>query len=356
MAKRPGDFSKATVDNLMKRAGQICSNPACRRSTSMGHTDKDKSVIVGQACHIYGEAPGSKRYNPVMSDEQRSDSDNAIWLCGLCHKMIDSDENKYPIGLLIKWKDEHENENRIIEKNKTEATKKPLLDISLTGSHGSSRGHFRVFTIKNISNEVAFDLDYYIKGFGYYWKPVEYGNNQIMLEPQKSKDNIEYQMTISDSGLPPEKIPELYFYVQYKNVDGYTFQIKREILQKPVPTNIYNDFTMGNFVPPKQIFNTIEVNFIQLLDYNGGGRNGLFRIGGESGETVVFGICNTLLATWELSNDMKYTEEAIRELGIIEIKKMVEENRVKDTMLTAFEVPNELQPGFENYKKFRDSL
>jgi len=354
MAKRPGDFTQKTIDILAKRTGQICSNPNCNKSTSSGHTDKDKAVIIGEGAHIYGEAPGSKRYDSTMTDEERKDISNGIWLCSVCHKKVDSDEMKYTAKVLLNWKKDAENESIQLKNNQSNIIK-PILDISLTGSWGSPKGHFRIFTVKNISNETAIDLHCYLKGFGYYWEPTEYNKNQIMLEPQKTKD-IEYQMTISTDGLPPEKIPDLAFFVEYKNTNNDSFQIKKEIIQTPVPTNIYNDFSIGNYIAPKQIIDEVEIKFIKLLDNVGGGRNGLFKIIDGTDKDVKFGISDTLLATWNFSKNINYTEEAIKEIGILMIRRMIEKDDIKDMMLTSFEVPNNLQSGFENYKKFRDSL
>lgn len=108
--KDPGEFSQKIVDILAKRAAQTCSNPQCRRPTSGPHSEKDKSVIVGKAAHIKGQRPGSARYDATMTDEQRGDISNGIWLCGVCHDAVDKDEAKYTVEVLQAWRREHENE------------------------------------------------------------------------------------------------------------------------------------------------------------------------------------------------------------------------------------------------------
>ncbi len=107
--KDPSEFLQKTIETLAKRAAQTCSNPGCRRPTSGPHSDKDKSVIVGKAAHIKGRKAGSARYDAAMSDEQRRDITNGIWLCGVCHDAVDRDETKYTVEVLHKWKEEHEN-------------------------------------------------------------------------------------------------------------------------------------------------------------------------------------------------------------------------------------------------------
>ncbi len=43
-----------------------------------------------------------------MTDEERSDISNGIWLCRECARRIDLDEKRYPVELLHGWKRKHE--------------------------------------------------------------------------------------------------------------------------------------------------------------------------------------------------------------------------------------------------------
>jgi hypothetical protein len=43
-----------------------------------------------------------------MTDEERRDISNGIWLCRLHAREIDTDAVKYPVELLLKWKADHE--------------------------------------------------------------------------------------------------------------------------------------------------------------------------------------------------------------------------------------------------------
>lgn len=104
----PPDFSKKTVDTLAKRAAYICSNPDCRARTVGPNSASDKATIVGEAAHVYGARPNSKRYNSNMSNESRADITNGIWLCRNCHKLIDSDQNLFTAELLFSWREHHE--------------------------------------------------------------------------------------------------------------------------------------------------------------------------------------------------------------------------------------------------------
>ena len=102
------DFSIKTVNELAKRASQTCSNPECRKPTSGPHSDASKSVMVGEAAHIRGARPGSARYDLAMTDDERADPANGIWLCCTCAKLIDTDMPRFSVSLLDTWKTEHE--------------------------------------------------------------------------------------------------------------------------------------------------------------------------------------------------------------------------------------------------------
>lgn len=100
-------FKQAVIITLAKRAANICSNPDCRAITSGPADDPEKAVNVGEAAHIYGANPGSARYDEAMVSADRAAITNAIWLCGNCHKLVDTDEAQFPAGLLFEWQREH---------------------------------------------------------------------------------------------------------------------------------------------------------------------------------------------------------------------------------------------------------
>ena len=103
MTKRD-EFLAATIRTLANRAGNHCCNPDCRRPTSGPASAEDKSVNVGQAAHITAAAPGGKRYDASLTAEERQAASNGIWLCQLCAKLIDTDEARFTVELLRKWK------------------------------------------------------------------------------------------------------------------------------------------------------------------------------------------------------------------------------------------------------------
>ena len=102
------DFKKATIETLAKRASFKCSNPDCRASTVGPNSDPTKSTLIGEAAHIRGARPESKRYVSDMTDTARAEITNGIWLCRNCHKLIDTDDTRYTIDMLFAWREEHE--------------------------------------------------------------------------------------------------------------------------------------------------------------------------------------------------------------------------------------------------------
>ena len=102
-----GDFSEKVKITLAKRAGEKCSK--CKRGTSSPSTNPKKYINLGEAAHIYGQKPDkNNRYSSSLRIEEISSIDNGIWLCNICHKLIDSDESKYTVTFLKNLKNEHE--------------------------------------------------------------------------------------------------------------------------------------------------------------------------------------------------------------------------------------------------------
>ncbi|WP_120496446.1 hypothetical protein [Kiloniella sp. EL199] len=102
------DFSPKTIDILAKRAAFYCSNPNCKVATVAPNSNSNKTVIIGEAAHIYGARPNSARFKHQMTDHARSEITNGVWLCRNCHKKVDRDETKYPPETLFKWREQHE--------------------------------------------------------------------------------------------------------------------------------------------------------------------------------------------------------------------------------------------------------
>ena len=106
--KSRDEFSERVKRTVAERAAYICANPACRRPTVGPHSDPDKSLKTGEACHIRAAAPGGPRYDPDQTQEERGNIGNAIWLCTECSTRIDKDDSSFPVAMLFEWKGNHE--------------------------------------------------------------------------------------------------------------------------------------------------------------------------------------------------------------------------------------------------------
>ncbi|EOY3722899.1 hypothetical protein ACN9PN_28655 [Klebsiella pasteurii] len=102
-------FSKATVTQLAKRAGYICSNPKCNRMTIGPSENENNSIVAGVASHIRAGSVGGPRYDANQTSQQRKSISNGLWLCGTCSYMIDkNDGSDYSVSQLEDWKKLHE--------------------------------------------------------------------------------------------------------------------------------------------------------------------------------------------------------------------------------------------------------
>ncbi len=133
------NFTRVTIDIMAKRVAYLCSNPGCRIPTIGSNTDSFKATITGVAAHITAAAPGGPRFDPSLSDDERSSIENGIWLCSNCATLIDKDADRFPVSMLKKWKEEAEAESisKIMSNNlMTSPAKIPYLEADLIWTHG----------------------------------------------------------------------------------------------------------------------------------------------------------------------------------------------------------------------------
>jgi hypothetical protein len=98
------EFTHTVKRTIALRVNYRCSNPICGANTSGPQLDPVKSLSVGVAAHITAAAPGGPRYNSNLSEEQRKSSENGIWLCQNCAKLVDNDPLRFAEDLLRHWK------------------------------------------------------------------------------------------------------------------------------------------------------------------------------------------------------------------------------------------------------------
>lgn len=102
------EFSREVRIALAERAGHHCSFPGCDAMT-VGPSDESETSVskTGMACHIAAAAggPGARRYVKDMPTEERTSIENGIWMCYKHGKLIDTDERRFTIPMLMKWRE-----------------------------------------------------------------------------------------------------------------------------------------------------------------------------------------------------------------------------------------------------------
>jgi len=96
--------SKKILIQLFAKSNNECSFPECRNKLI-----DEFDNCLGRIGHIEGVHPGSARFNPNMTNEERANEKNLILLCGYHHDMIDKQKQIYTKQIVLKMKEDHQN-------------------------------------------------------------------------------------------------------------------------------------------------------------------------------------------------------------------------------------------------------
>ncbi|QEF98102.1 hypothetical protein Mal15_21490 [Stieleria maiorica] len=102
------DFSAPTKRTIAQRSGYVCAYPNCLAPTSGPALDGESAVNIGVAAHICAASENGPRYDPTMTEQERADAENGIWMCANHSTLIDRDDDKYTVDVLRDWKYEAE--------------------------------------------------------------------------------------------------------------------------------------------------------------------------------------------------------------------------------------------------------
>lgn len=102
------DFSTGTKRTLAERVGFRCSFPGCKAVTIGPSEEGPESVSsTGMACHIVAASAGqgARRTNINLTEEEIRSAENGIWMCYRHGKLIDTDEIRFTVEALHRWKE-----------------------------------------------------------------------------------------------------------------------------------------------------------------------------------------------------------------------------------------------------------
>jgi hypothetical protein len=102
------DFTPAVAAKIAQAAMHFCSNPTCLRLTGYPATE-EKVRAVAEAAHILpsGNGARAREIGDTPITELKT-AKNGIWLCAICHGIVDNDEARYKSTVLREWKARHE--------------------------------------------------------------------------------------------------------------------------------------------------------------------------------------------------------------------------------------------------------
>lgn len=133
---------------LAFRSSGVCAFPGCGKHLTYEAKVGD-DTYVAEAAHIRGEKPNAARYEVTMTDKERDDVSNLVYLCTDHHTIIDKVEEDWPVATLLALKKSHETQVR-------EALEEAFVDVAfpelersiswVTAQAPSTNGSFDIIT------------------------------------------------------------------------------------------------------------------------------------------------------------------------------------------------------------------
>lgn len=124
----PRDYTTGTQRALYAFSGTTCYFPDCTTRVIVMVNGEPVSNV--EITHIRGANPGSRRYDPNMTDDERRSFANLILTCKPHHSVIDRlHPDDYPVEQLTRWKVEHERRAGIDVDALSDLTEDRLVDL-----------------------------------------------------------------------------------------------------------------------------------------------------------------------------------------------------------------------------------
>ena len=141
-----GKPSVPTQKRLFAVSGNRCAFRQCRQPL----VDDASGKVTARICHIKGNKPDSKRYDPLQTDVERQGFGNLIVMCPVHHDVIDADDVTFTVEVLHKIKSEHETNCCNLPPPGTKEEELFLANVVIDVSDGSI-----IFSTNQIGGQIA---------------------------------------------------------------------------------------------------------------------------------------------------------------------------------------------------------
>lgn len=323
---------------LWGKAGGRCS--ICQKLVINTEDSDNIGVITGVESHIVGHSKKGPRGSYEVDLDQRHKYQNMILLCSEHAKTIDERTDFWTIEKLRSQKQLHEEVMSKLRFPNIKVMPKLKL-IEPTGqSRGSSQGHFHKYSVRNFGKGEAFNLKFWIRGWGYNSKLLDIKNKSYLDE----KEIIELELRVDRTPIHTQVIPFLKFYATYQNLDDETISYISDLIQIPTPGGeILNTKIAGE---EKYELQTKEINIdsMEILPSLGDYTQAYYETGSNSFKIKV---SRTLLACWGISEENIL--DCLYDLGLCNLKVMMELDAYQDKEYTTMSFPKTEKVGHERF-------
>ncbi len=100
--------ANATVLRLVGAAAGRCEKPDCPNGFLWHALPDGGAVRLAEVAHIVAASDAGPRGNESVPDEKLVAFNNLILLCPTCHTTVDGAPDHFPLGMLNRWKSQHE--------------------------------------------------------------------------------------------------------------------------------------------------------------------------------------------------------------------------------------------------------
>lgn len=97
------NFSSSTKNLLGLAVGFTCVRPGCAKPTTALAQNSNAILRIDIAAHDSAAAPAGPRYDETITPEQRKAYENGAHLCPTCARLVDVDQEQFPVGTLARW-------------------------------------------------------------------------------------------------------------------------------------------------------------------------------------------------------------------------------------------------------------